>query len=129
MPTNPDILGFSSEWYERAFVGAEIYKLPSGRQIRLISAPCFLLTKLTAFEWRGHGDYASSHDLEDFLAVVDGRPEVVQEIEQLENDARAHLAGRIADLLANRNFLDSLPGHLPGDPGSQARLPILGTPE
>ena len=23
MPTNPDILGFSSEWYERAFAGAE----------------------------------------------------------------------------------------------------------
>ncbi len=53
-------LGFSREWYERAFAGAEVYELSSGRHIRLISAPYFLLTKLTAFEWRGHGDYASS---------------------------------------------------------------------
>ncbi len=127
MPTSPDILGFGSEWYERAFAGAEFYELPSGRHIRLISAPHFLLTKLTAFEWRGHGDYVSSHDLEDFLTVIDGRPEVLQEVEQLETDALAHLAGRTTALLANRNFVDSLPGHLPGDSGSQARLPILVT--
>lgn len=125
MPTKSDILGFSSVWYERAFAGAEIYELPSGRHIQLISAPYFLLTKLTAFEWRGHGDYASSHDLEDFLAVIDGRPEVVQEIEQLETDARAHLAGRIADLLANRNFIDSLPAICPEILAAKQGYPFL----
>ena len=125
MPTSSDILGFSGEWFERAFAGAEFYELPSGRHIRLISAPYFLLTKLTAFDWRVHGDFALSHDLEDFLAVINGWSEVIQEIEQLETDALVHLVGCVAALLANRNFVDSLPGHLPGDSGSQARLPIL----
>lgn len=125
MPTNPDILGFGSEWYERAFTTAQTHNLPSGHTIQLISAPYFLITKLAAFEWRGEGDCALSHDIEDFIAVIDGRPDVTQEVQQLETGARAHLARKIAALLANRTFVDSLPGHLPGDPGNQARLPIL----
>ena len=125
MPTNPDILGFGSEWYERAFTAAQTHDLPSGHTIRLISAPYFLITKLAAFEWRGNDDYAMSHDIEDLIAVIDGRREVTQELQQLEAGPRAHLAEQFAALLANRAFVDSLPGHLPGDPGSQARLPAL----
>ena len=125
MPTDPDILGFGTVWYECAFAAARAHDLPSGHTIRLISAPYFLITKLAAFESRGNGDYALSHDIEDLIAVIDGRPDVTQEVQQLEARARAHLAQEIAALLANRTFVDSLPGHLPGDPGSQARLPIL----
>ena len=44
MPTDPDILGFGSEWYERAFTAAQEHELPSGHTIRLISAPYFLIT-------------------------------------------------------------------------------------
>ena len=127
MPTNPEILGFGSEWYERAFAAAQVHDLPSGHTIQLISAPYFLITKLSAFESRGDGDYALSHDIEDLIAVIDGRPDVMQEVQQLEADARAHLTRKISALLANRTFVDSLPGHLPGDPGNQARLPILVT--
>ena len=125
MPTRPDILGFGSERNQRAFANASSYELPSGRAIRLISAPYFLITKLEAFQWRGNGDYALSHDIEDLVAVVDGRPGLSREVTQLEAGARDHLAGGISTLLANRTFIDSLPGHLPGDPGNQARLPIL----
>ena len=83
MPTDPDILGFGSEWYERAFAAAQVHGLPSGHTIRLISASYFLITKLAAFEWRGNEDYASSHDIEDLIAVIDGRPDVTQEARQL----------------------------------------------
>ena len=127
MPTDPTILGFGSEWYERAFTAAQEHELPSGHTIRLISAPYFLITKLAAFEARGNGDFALSHDIEDLIAVIDGRPDIVQEVQQLEAYALAHLATKIAALLDNRTFVDSLPGHLPGDPGSQARLPMLET--
>ena len=127
MPTNPEILGFGTEWYERAFTAAQAHDLPSGHTIQLISAPYFLITKLAAFESRGDGDYALSHDIEDLIAVIDGRPDVTLEVQQLEADARAHLTRKIAALLANPTFVDSLPGHLPGDPGNQARLPTLVT--
>lgn len=51
---------------------------------RLVTPACFLATKLEAFEDRGAGDYLESHDLEDVLSVVDGRPDIVAELAQAE---------------------------------------------
>ena len=49
-------------------------------EIRVISGPAFVATKLEAFMSRGGGDILSSHDLEDILNVVDGRPSIVEEL-------------------------------------------------
>jgi hypothetical protein len=49
-------------------------ELPSGAGVRSVSAPYFLATKLEAFDGRGSGDYLTSHDIEDLVAVIDGRP-------------------------------------------------------
>ena len=75
MPTDPTILGFSNYWYAEALRSATRLTLPSGRVIRIISAPVFIATKLVAFQHRGQGLYQSSHDIEDIISVVDGRPE------------------------------------------------------
>ncbi|MEW8561758.1 MAG: hypothetical protein AB2541_06615 [Candidatus Thiodiazotropha sp.] len=79
MPTDSRILGFSNRWYESAVKHAELRTLPSGQNIRMVSAPYFLCTKLVAFDGRGRGDYLLSHDIEDMIAVLDGRPEIVNE--------------------------------------------------
>ena len=79
MPALEDILGFSNPWYPLALDTATRVALPSGREIRLITAPVFLATKLEAFDGRGNGDYLSSHDLGDLIAVVDGRSELLNE--------------------------------------------------
>ncbi len=73
MPTTSTIFGFSNRWHPAAFAHAQPYQFPAGPSIRLISAACFLATKLEAFAGRGRGDYLSSHDIEDVIAVVDGR--------------------------------------------------------
>jgi len=78
MPTNPDLLGFGNVWFARAFAAAFDYRLPSGARIRLLPAPYFLATKIEAFEQRGAGDYLLSRDIEDLVAILDGRPEVVE---------------------------------------------------
>ena len=54
----------------------------------------FCATKLDAFAGRGKGDYQSSHDLEDLIAVVDGRVELVREIHAGSNDVRTYIAFR-----------------------------------
>jgi len=36
-----------------------------------------------------------------------------------------YLAQRFRTLLDDENFIDSLPGHLPGDAATQLRVPIL----
>src|SRR5574340_1717257 len=93
--------------------------------IRLVAAPVFLATKLEAFSGRGRGDYLSSHDLGDFLAVIDGRDSLVDECRSSNAGLRAYLRERVAGLLATSAFIDALPGHLPGDAASQQRLPDL----
>lgn len=125
MPTNPEILGFGSRWYQEALETATHLTLPSGRSIRMITAPYFIACKISAFKGRGNGDYLMSHDMEDIIAVLDGRPEVIDEIQKASEELRNHLAGQFQTLLANERFREALPGLLPGDSVSQARLPII----
>lgn len=125
MPTDPAILGFGNRWYAPAVAAALERTLPSGAVIRMVSAPYFLATKLEAFDGRGGGDYVMSHDIEDLVAVLDGRPELVEEVQRASHDLRSYLAARFAEMSRNRRFIEALPGHLPGDAGSQGRLPVL----
>ena len=127
MPTDQKILGFSNRWYPMAMQQAESVTLPSGNEIRLVSAPCFLITKLEAFEGRGKGDYQLSHDMEDIVAVLDGRPELATEISCVEVGLKLELASRFRQLLNDHRFMDALAGHLPADSASQARLPLIIT--
>lgn len=125
MPMLPEVLGFGNRWYPTACATAWSAKLPSGRSIQVISAPAFVATKLEAFAGRGQGDYLFSHDLGDITSVVDGRDSLLVELEQADPELRRGVAEAIGRLLAARGFLDSLPGHLPGDAASQQRLPEL----
>ncbi len=125
MPTLDDVLGFSNRWYALAVATALDLTLPSGTAIRVITAPAFVATKLEAFAGRGGGDHLFSHDLGDVISVVDGRDSLLDEVRQAPADLQVYLADRLSALLATRAFRDSLPGHLPGDVASQARLPDL----
>mgnify|MGYP006302641419 CR=1 FL=1 len=121
MPTDPSILGFGNIWFARAFKAAQEVELPSGSRLRLLPAVYFLATKLEAFDNRGAGDFLLSRDMEDVVAVLDGRPELVDEIKATERDLRQYLLKRFSDLIGDQNFIDALPGHLPPDAASQAR--------
>ena len=79
MPTDPKILGFGNRWYQAAMEHSEKIQLPNDKAIQMVSAPYFLITKLEAFDGRGNGDYLLSHDIEDLIAVLDGRPETIDE--------------------------------------------------
>lgn len=90
-----------------------------------MTPPYFCATKIAAFHGRGKGDYAASHDLEDFLAVVDGRRELPAEIRSSASDVRRYVATEVDRFLADADFIDTVPGCLPPDAASQARLPLL----
>ncbi len=125
MPTKPDLLGFGNQWYEPAMASAKSVELPSGKSIRMVPAPYFLATKLEAFDGRGKGDYLLSHDIEDIVAVLDGRPEILDETQRASKRLQTYLAHRFSTLLKTREFLEALAGHLPGDPASQGRMPLI----
>ena len=121
VPIDEKLLGFSSRWYRHAWDTAEVHVV-AGQEIRVVTATMFVTTKLDAFDDRGGGDYQRSKDLEDVVAVVDGRPELVDEVAHAPADVRAYLADRIGRLLADDAFVDAVDGHLAGD---HQRLPIV----
>ncbi len=125
MPTDPQILGFGNKWYEPAVENAERLQLGSGRKIRMVSAPYFLITKIAAFDGRGGGDYQMSHDIEDIIAVLDGRSEIVEEIKRSESELISELADNFRRLLQDNRFVDAISGHMPPDETSQARVSII----
>jgi hypothetical protein len=125
MPTQEDILGFSNFWYLPAIRNANDFELERGLSIKLVSPPYFLATKIEAFEGRGGGDYMASHDMEDIITVLDGRPEIETEIINSPDDLKKFLSSSFRRFLVNEEFMDAIPGHLPPDYASQARLPRL----
>jgi predicted nucleotidyltransferase len=125
MPTDERILGFSNRWYLPALHHAARIEIDGGMTIRSDTAPFFLATKLEAFFGRGRDDFMASHDLEDLIAVLDGRKEIVEEVGSAPEDVREFLARSFDGLLRRRDFLDALPGHLPPDPASQQRATVV----
>ena len=84
-----------------------------------------MASKLEAFTGRGAGDFRMSHDIEDLIAVIDGRESIVEEIKNSPVKLREYLAKRVKQLLSEDAFEEALPGHLPPDSAGQARLALL----
>ena len=125
MPMQDQVLGFSNAFYSIAVGTAVTKEIAEGLEIRLISAPCFLATKIEAFLDRGKGDFMESHDLEDVIAVVDGRPEIIDEIGNSSLELRSFLAKIFQDFLQEEDFMDAVPALLPPDEASQKRVSIV----
>lgn len=111
MPLDENILGFSNPWYPSAFAHATLFELPSGRRLRHVDGPHFLATKLEAYAGRGRGDPLTSHDLEDLVRVIDGRPELLDEMRASSSDLRRAVGEHLTPVLADRYFVEALPGY------------------
>ncbi|BDC52429.1 hypothetical protein F183_A47440 [Bryobacterales bacterium F-183] len=121
MPSEGAVLGFTNIWYKDALRDAIRFALPGGESIRLIRAPYFLGTKMEAFRGRGRRDYLTSHDLEDFVAVIEGRESIAAEVRESPLHLRQYLAHSAAMLLQEDAFLDVLPGFVV----DQGRTPFV----
>ncbi|HEY2864632.1 MAG TPA: hypothetical protein VGK37_13520 [Casimicrobiaceae bacterium] len=125
MPTDEGILGFSNRWYVPALGEAAWCRLPSGQTIRLISAPLLVATKLEAFYGRGKGDYGTSHDIEDIINVIDGRPELVDEVAKSDAELRTYLREETEGLLGDARFVETVDWHISPDNISDGRREIV----
>jgi hypothetical protein len=105
-----EVLGYTNIWYKSALNHAISFVLPSGQPIRVITAPYFLGTKMEAFHGRGQIDFLASHDLEDFVAVIDGRSTILKEVADAPSDVREYLAEAARSPLTESRFLDAVPG-------------------
>ena len=79
-------LGPTNRWYKIGFENLWTAKVKE-QEIKILSAPCYLVTKFEAFMNRG-SDYRTSHDIEDIIYVIDNRTSIVEEVK--ESDIRIH---------------------------------------
>jgi predicted nucleotidyltransferase len=93
MALDEKLLGFSNRWYEGALKESQSVALPSGVTIRAIASPYFLGAKIEAFLGRGENDYIASHDLEDVMAVIDGRHSIALCPRELNEACAERLSG------------------------------------
>jgi predicted nucleotidyltransferase len=124
MPTKEIGFGSTNHWYPLVVSEAKSFQLPSGALIKLVTAPLFVATKLDSFHDRGNGDYAH-HDIEDIVNVVDGRVELVEEVEAVVDVVRMFIRDEFDDLLADPTFIERLPWHLSGDASNQGRVQLI----
>lgn len=110
VPLDEKVLGFANRWYRPGFEAAQLATLPTGLQLRHLSAPYFVATKLEAFKDRGNNDVYLSHDLEDIITVVDGRDELLAELAAAPSEVRHFIAGHFQAVLNHPDFSNVLSG-------------------
>lgn len=93
--------------------------------IRVANPAVLLATKLEAYLNRAKGDYVMSHDITDVVTLVEGRPQLVQEVARLGGDAKEFVRNVLGNLLSNPDFRLAIHGHLPPDASSQERVAIV----
>ncbi len=92
MPIDEDVIGYSNPWYKDGMDTAVEHALDDGQVIKVLTTPYFLATKFEAFIGRGEGDYLGSKDIEDILAVIGGREEVVSDIKSAPQKLKEFLS-------------------------------------
>lgn len=117
MPDDEDILGFSNRWYKDALKLAEPYPINKSTNIRLITPPYFIATKLEAYNGRGNNDPLGSRDIEDILNLVDGREELIDEIANSPLELKEHISNEISLLLDHDDFEYAVQSTAKGDSG------------
>lgn len=121
MPDSDQVLGFSNHWYPQALKTAEPFSLGDDLNIRVVTPPLFVATKLEAYKGRGNGDPLSSHDIEDILNLVDGRPELHDEVRRADSALQTYIANELAHFLDNDLFGYAVQSQA-GDPDREALL-------
>lgn len=120
MPDRPNHLVMNANrWFRPLAESAERSEILPGRHIWRASATCFLATKFEAFRSRGGGDFLGSKDMEDIIAVVDGRAELAVELDRAPVEAGRFVMANAGLLLDNSSFMECLP-RLVADRGREA---------
>jgi hypothetical protein len=128
MPSRADILGFENKWQAATIPHAITRELPSGATIKAAPPVYMLAMKLEAFKGRGKGDFLASRDFGDIVTLIDGRPELLDEVANADADVRNYISEEMRRHLAEPRLMDALAGAMRGDAASQDRVDVVVLP-
>lgn len=132
MPSDPAILGYANRWFVEGLAKADPFSLPSGTAIQIFKPTYFLATKLEAFSGRGNGD-PYHKDVEDIIILIDGRPELLEEVRHADSQLRAFISNGMRALVALNgiDYVIESSGSVQANPGRgrviYQRMKDLGT--
>ncbi len=111
IPTKKEIVGFTNSWFQKGVKKAKVVSI-EGLELKILSPPYFLATKLEAFLHRGIEDPLTSKDLEDIIDLAMGSKNLLAEIKN-ENDEELNkfLSENIKTILKNVRVIDAIYGH------------------
>ncbi|MCF8222778.1 MAG: hypothetical protein K9J25_06490 [Bacteroidales bacterium] len=113
MPSNPDILGFSNEWYTGGIENKIIKTLPDDTDIYVFSPEYYLAAKFEAHNDRGGDDLRQSYDFEDIIYIFHNYSGILDDIENANNDVKEYLIGQCETLLNSDNLIEGIESALP----------------
>ncbi len=116
LPHQPmEMMTKTNRWFPHLIDEAEWIEVKPDSFAWCASAPCFIATKFEAFFNRGKGNYLESKDIEDIIAVVDGREELANEILLSSPEIRQFVRAAFGELLENSDFMEVLPKIVPDE--------------
>lgn len=124
VPSGSHFGGSGQLWDRLALRHFLVVDLGEGIQIRHADAPAFLALKWAAFADRGRADPFASHDLEDILALIASRVDIVGEVDRASAELKQFVAESTRQFLQQQRVDDILAGHLNNaqDPRATMRL-------
>jgi len=125
MPTESAVFGMASEWFHEAVTTATKMDFGAGVQAPVITRPCFLATKLTAYRDRGAKDPYMSKDLEDIVTLFDGCQETGVLLSEGSAALQNFIANNIQAHLEDPEFVEAVEGCFRADPVSRERSRIV----
>ncbi len=116
LPHQPmEMMSKTNRWFPHLIEEAEWVEVTPDRFAWRASAPCFIATKFEAFFDRGKGNYLESKDIEDIIAVVDGREELIGEINLASPEIRQFVRAAFGELLETHDFMEAIPQIVPDE--------------
>lgn len=113
MPRDESVLGFTNPWYGAALEQTLSTEIERELTIRVPEPPVFLATKLAAHTDRGRGDPLTSIDLEDVIALVANRPELVTETKRSDPALRDWIGRHTVRLIPSGESREIVGAFLP----------------
>lgn len=112
MPTNDPSIGFTNIWYPEGFEKAVDYEIDEGNNVKILSAPYFIATKLEAHKGRGKNDVRTSQDFEDIVYVLENRASIWEEMDNSDKSVKEYLQSEFKILLKNPNLFEWIDAHV-----------------
>ncbi|MFV1988019.1 MAG: hypothetical protein ACC682_12120 [Gemmatimonadota bacterium] len=113
LPDDETVLGSTNPWFAPGLEHTQRVRLADDLEIRILSGPYLLATKLKAYGDRGKADPHMSEDLEDVVVLVAGRPEIVEEVAGAAEDLKDWLREHLDDAFPDEMIGEYVAAHLP----------------